>query len=98
MPAKPRRSVYVVPDGGVLHRTALAFRDCLRKEGNSDLREEYGKLKWELVKEEFMDIWKYGDSKTATVRKVLLRAGVSEEDIDAKERMRVRNWPEHLLI
>lgn len=48
-PMMPLRNVYVVADGSILHRVAVAFRDCLRDENNLDLKEEYGELKWQLA-------------------------------------------------
>ena len=68
-------------------------------EENSDLREEYGKLKWELAKrKDFVTIWDYADQKKGVVRKVLKRAGWNDEQITEKEELRVRNWPEELIL
>ena len=95
----PLRSVYVVPENGLIHRCSVAFRDCLRSEENSDLKLEYGNLKWQLAqRKDFRTMLEYSDSKTEVVRKVLKRAGVTDEDIAEKEASRVDNWPEELII
>ena len=99
VPVMPLRNVYVIPDGSIQHRSTVAFRDCLRKEENSDLKEEYGQLKWALAKrKDFVTIWDYADAKKSVVRKVLKRAGWTDEQITAKEDMRVRNWPGELIM
>ena len=95
----PLRNVYVVPDGCLHHRSCVALRDTLRLEENKDLREEYGQLKWDLAaKGEYAHIWEYASMKNDIVRTVLKRAGWTDEMVDEKEAMRVRNWPEALII
>ena len=98
-PMMPLRNVYVVADGSILHRGAVAFRDCLRDEKNSDLKEEYGTLKWELAqRRDFVTIWDYTDEKKAVIRKVMKRAGWTDEEIIKKEELRVVNWPKEFII
>lgn len=98
-PVMPHRNVYIVPDGGMHHRSAIAFRDTLRDEKNKDLREDYGSLKWKLVaNDEFTDIWQYAEQKNEIVRKVLQRAGWSEEELDKKDAMREKHWPAEFEI
>lgn len=98
-PVMPLRNVYVVPDNGIVHRSAVALRDCLRNERNSDLREEYGKLKWHLAeRKDYVTIWDYTDRKTQVIRKVLKRAGLTDKEITTKEELRVTHWPEDLMI
>jgi hypothetical protein len=97
-PRKPLRNVYFVADGCLQHRNAVDFRDCLRKEENADLRDEYGRTKWELSERDGVTVFNYGELKNEIIRKVLLRAGWSIEDILAKENLKVKNWPEWLLV
>ena len=93
-----RRSVYFTPDCSILHRTAVAFRDCLRDENNAHLRDQYGELKWDLVENEYVTIYDYSDLKTPMIRRILSWAGVTDMDITLKENLRARNWPEHLIL
>ena len=99
VPVMPLRNVYVVPDGSIQHRSAVAFRDCLRNEENSDLREEYGELKRKLAeRKDFVTIWAYADQKNGVIRKTLKRARWTDEEITEKEEMRVANWPDALIV
>lgn len=98
-PVIPERCVYIVPDGGIHHRSSVAVRDVLMDEVNGDLKEEYGKLKWELVaRTDYTDIWQYAALKNGIIRKILGRAGWKDKQIAEKEAMREEHWPEHLTI
>ena len=55
-------------------------------------------MKWDLAGRVDVTVFTYGDLKNEVIRKVLLRAGWSMEDIVAKESLKVRNWPEHLIM
>ncbi len=55
-------------------------------------------MKWDLSERDDVTVFNYGDMKNEVIRKVLLRAGWSMEDILAKESLKVRNWPEFLLV
>ena len=99
IPMMPLRNIYVVAEEGIHHRNTLTFRDTLRDERNQDLREEYGTLKWRLAsRKDFVTIWDYAVEKDQVIRKVLKRAGWADEEIDAKEGMKEKNWPDELVI
>lgn len=95
-PLMPRRHVYVVAQGGIQARNCLALRDTLRVD--AELREEYGRLKWELAQYQYTDIWEYSTLKDQVVREILRKAGWSETEIDKKEAQRVINWPSEFII
>ena len=99
-PAIPLRNVYVVPDGGIHHRSTVTLRDALRSPANQDLKDEYGRLKWALKSDEdsFSDIMQYSMRKDVMVRKILRRSGWTEEMVDEKEAMRETNWPDFLIM
>lgn len=102
-PKRTERNVYVAPEGGMVNRSCVALRDTLRV--HADLREEYAKVKMQAAgigigKEgegeglvEYDNVMQYSDKKNGVVRRVLKRAGWSDEEVDVKERMAVRDWP-----
>ena len=95
----PYRCVYIVADDSVHQRSTIALRDTLRNQANEDLKAEYGNLKWALSQRtDFTDIWQYAEAKNKMVRKILKRAGWTDDQVDEKESMREEHWPEYLTI
>lgn len=90
------RHVYVAAEGSMPHRNYLALRDTLRKE--PELRDEYGAVKLEASVGEYHNIMQYATKKNGIIRRILRRAGWSEEEIDEKESQAVRDWPRGLEI
>lgn len=94
----PERSVYLIADvpenvaGRVQIRCYRTVRDVLRNPANVDLLREYDSVKLELAKQAFQDGLQYSASKDGVIRKVLLRGGWSEEEIDLKEQLTKREW------
>ena len=76
----PRRAVYLNKSDGAALANHLAFRDVLRRD--KALREEYGKLKMGLAKEEHADIGAYGAKKHAFIVRALEQSGLSKEELD----------------
>ena len=97
--AMPWRNVYVVPEGGICHQSAVTLRDALRDEGNKGLREEYGSLKWELAaRSRYEHIWEYAEAKDKVIEKILRRAGWTDAQIDQRLAAREHHWPEWKII
>ena len=78
------------------HRNYFALRDTLRKE--PELRDEYGAVKLEASVGEYHNIMQYATKKNDIIRKILRKAGWSEEEIDEKESQAVKDWPHKLEI
>ena len=79
-----------------MQRSCVALRDTLRAEPG--LRVEYGRVKLEASGGECRNIMQYATKKNGVVRKILRKAGWSEEDIDEKEAQAVKDWPRGLEI
>ncbi len=77
-----RRNVYVTVEGCLSLRNHLGLRDVLR--GDPQLRDEYSAVKRRLATETG-DIDVYVDGKTAIIRRILERAGLSDSDLDEIE-------------
>jgi GrpB-like predicted nucleotidyltransferase (UPF0157 family) len=73
-----RRNTYVIIEGTAALRNHLDVRRILRED--AELREEYGALKYELAQREFVGISAYGAAKLNILRKILDKAGWSDED------------------
>jgi GrpB-like predicted nucleotidyltransferase (UPF0157 family) len=73
-------NTYVVVDGSLALRNHVAVRDVLRS--NPDIRTEYGALKKQLGVSS-ADINEYGAGKNAMVQRILLAAGLSQEERDS---------------
>ncbi|KAF6240723.1 hypothetical protein HO173_001396 [Letharia columbiana] len=86
------RNVYVAAEGSVVQRSCVALRDTLRAEPG--LRVEYGRVKLEASGGECRNIMQYATKKNGVVRKILRKAGWSEEEIDEKEAQAVKDWPQ----
>jgi GrpB-like predicted nucleotidyltransferase (UPF0157 family) len=81
----PRTHTYVVVDGALSLRNHLAVRDVLRSD--RALRDEYAEVKVR-VGATATDIDEYGRGKNAVVQKILLAAGLSDDErasIDANQ-------------
>ena len=93
------RHVYVVAEGSLAARNYVAVRDTLR--GDLALREEYAAVKLKAVEEAgeegYDNVMQYATKKNGVVRKILRKAGWSEEEIDEKERQAVTDWPRRCL-
>ena len=87
----PERNLYLIADtddnpaGRVQIRCYRTLRDTLRQASNLDLLEEYSKLKLQLAQTAFADGFDYAICKDDIVRKILLRGGWTEEEVDEKE-------------
>lgn len=90
------RHVYVAAEGSIPHRNYLALRDTLRKE--PALRDEYGAVKLEASAGEYDNVMQYATKKNDVIRKILRKAGWSEEEIDEKESQAVKDWPKGFEI
>lgn len=91
-----KRHVYVAAEGSMPHKNYLALRDTLKKE--PELRDEYGAVKLEASVGEYDNIMQYATKKNDIIRKILRKAGWSEEEIDEKESQAVKDWPRNLEI
>ena len=90
---KPARNVYVMADDdSLILRGHRALREVLTV--YSELREEYGRIKWEIAAEaEYGTIMQYAAKKRPTIRKILKKAGWTDEMVDEQEAMSVTDWP-----
>ena len=88
----PARNVYVVVKDTTIYRSYLSLRETLRKPYYGDLREEYARVKSELAEREWADVMEYATAKNAIVRKILLTAGWTNEQVDEKENGAVKGW------
>lgn len=87
-----QRNVYVMPeDDGLVLRSYRALKETLM--GDQELREEYGRLKLELSAQEHGTIMQYAAKKRPVIRKILKRAGWTDEMVDEQEGMSVTDWP-----
>lgn len=94
----PERSVYLIADieenhaGRVQIRCYRTVRDVLRRDENSDLFREYAEVKMKLAGEAFPDALQYSARKDDVIRKILLRGGWTEAEVDEKEKLTRREW------
>ena len=86
----PRRNLYVVLQDSMSLRSYLDLRETLR--ADKALRDEYGALKMELAKREWSDVMEYATAKNGMVRKILQKAGWTQDEIDEKEQRAVKGW------
>lgn len=101
--AMPQRSVYIIAEDdeeGILSvRGYRDLRECLTKQENADLRKEYEECKLSMVAERIEDGVEYGQRKNRVIRKILKRAGWTDEEVDRKEGLDTRersvgrDWP-----
>lgn len=80
----------------MVHRNYLALRDTLRVD--EELRDEYARVKMQAAGEGegvvvYDNVMQYASRKNGVVRKILKRAGWTDEEVDVKEGMAVRDWP-----
>lgn len=103
-PNRVERNVYVAPEGGMVHRNYIALRDTLRVDG--DLRDEYAEVKVKAAGMRegegegqegtvvvYDNVMQYAHRKNGVVRRILKKAGWTDEEVDEKEAMAVRDWP-----
>jgi GrpB-like predicted nucleotidyltransferase (UPF0157 family) len=88
----PARNLYVVVKDSVVYRSYLSLRETLRKRYYRELRDEYAAVKFELAEREWEDVMEYSTAKNEIVRKILRRAGWTNEQVDAKEKGVVKGW------
>ena len=86
------RNVYVMPeDDGLVLRSYRELKAVLM--ADAELREEYGRVKWELSDSgEFDNIMQYAAKKRPTIRKILKRAGWSDGMVDEQESKSVTDY------
>jgi GrpB-like predicted nucleotidyltransferase (UPF0157 family) len=73
-----RRNTYAMIEGSAALRNHLDVRRVLLED--AALREEYGALKYEIAGKEFEGIGAYAREKSDVLRKILRKAGWSDED------------------
>ena len=90
---EPARNVYVMAeDDGLVLRSYRVLKEVLMND--AELREEYGRIKFELSGEmEYGTIMQYAAKKRPTIRKILKKAGWTDEMVDEQESMSVTDWP-----
>lgn len=88
MTGEIRRNVYICGPGSLSLKNHLAVREALRND--SELREEYSRVKMELAKNDHTTLSDYVDGKDAVLRKVLSRGGLSNEELDDVEKANIR--------
>ena len=91
MGVKPVRNLYVVAEGGIPLRSYRSLRDTLRIDG--DLRREYEDTKRRLARMYYDDELTYCNSKRPTIRKIFLKDGWTNEEVDEAEEHAKRDWP-----
>lgn len=80
---EPWRNVAVVAEGSMPWRSARSLRDTLKMD--AELRDEYGRVKMELIQKEYNSYSGYSIAKNDIIRKILTQGGWSNEEIDEKE-------------
>jgi GrpB-like predicted nucleotidyltransferase (UPF0157 family) len=88
----PARNLYVVIKDTIIYRSYLSLRETLRKPYYGELREKYAKVKLELAEREWADVMEYSTAKNKVVRKILLTAGWTNQQVDMKENGAVKGW------
>ena len=78
---EPVRSVYLVIDGSLALRNHLAVRDLLRRDAK--LRDEYGRFKLELAKDDYSNADDYAVDKSPLIHRILAAAGFAQSELDA---------------
>ena len=73
-------------------RCYRTLRDVLKDPQNEDLLLEYGRFKLQLAKEEFCTGFEYAERKNGMIRKILVRGGWTDAEVDEKERIAHREW------
>lgn len=76
----------------MIYRSYLSLRETLRKPFYRELRDEYAAVKFELAEREWEGVMEYSTAKNEIVRKILRRAGWTNEQVDAKEKGVVKGW------
>ncbi|OBT70016.1 hypothetical protein VE03_00567 [Pseudogymnoascus sp. 23342-1-I1] len=88
MTGEIRRNVYICGPGSLSLKNHLVVREALRND--SELREEYSRVKMELAKNDHATLSDYVDGKDAVLRKVLSKGGLSKEEIEDVEKANIR--------
>lgn len=91
---EPARNLYVMPeDDGLVLRSYRALKEILNVD--EGLRREYGEVKVGLAAQgvEYGTIMEYAAKKRPTIRKILKKAGWTDEMVDEQEKMSVTDWP-----
>lgn len=83
------RKIAVVAENSIYRRSCLAVRDTLKT--HWELREQYGQVKQLLARTENQRIMQYSTAKNDIVRKVLKKVGWTDAEVDEKEGM-VKKW------
>jgi GrpB-like predicted nucleotidyltransferase (UPF0157 family) len=92
----PQRSVYIISAEDKEGMLGLrGYRDVKRMlTGDSEeatrLRREYEEVKYGILKEGPKETVEYGQAKNEIIRKILLLAGWTEEEVERKEKLDVR--------
>lgn len=89
---EPKRSVTVVAEGSMVLRSYLTTRDILKQ--NAELRQEYENVKRELSKVQYDQMRQYSVRKNGIIRKILLRGGWTDAEVDARQADVAQEFPQ----
>ena len=87
----PVRNLYVTAYGSIPYRSYISLREVLRVDG--DLRREYEETKRALARLYFNDVLTYCRYKRPCIRKIFLKDGWSNAEVDEAEEHAKRDWP-----
>ena len=92
--ALPVRNLYVCVEGCLALKNHIAVRDLLM--ADAQLRDEYAAVKFELADRDVADVDEYCEGKNNILRKILKKAGIRREEVEAVEQMNTGNYTEAL--
>lgn len=87
----PMRNLYVVAEGSIPLRSYISLRETLRVDAG--LRQEYEEKKRELAAISYDNVLQYCTLKRPVIRKIFLRDGWTNEEVDEAEEHARRDWP-----
>ena len=87
----PLRNLYVVAEGSIPLRAYISLRETLRVDVG--LRQEYEEKKRELAALYCDNILQYCNLKRPVIRKIFLKDGWTNEEVDEAEKHAKMNWP-----
>ena len=87
----PVRNLYVTASGSIPHRSYLSLKNILCVD--ADLRREYEETKRALIEKYFDDELTYCRHKRPCIRKIFLKDGWSNAEVDEAEENAKRDWP-----
>ncbi|KAL9099557.1 MAG: hypothetical protein Q9163_004964 [Psora crenata] len=87
----PPRNLYVVAEGSIPLRAYISLRETLRIDAG--LRQEYDEKKRQLAELCFDNVMQYCHLKRPVLRKIFLKGGWTNEEVDEAEKRTKRDWP-----